>query len=169
MLSKHNRVLSVMGAAVLLLGVTTSFAWADDDGDDDEGRYERAAMVSNSSWQEECGSCHIAFPPRMLPAQSWRELMAGLDDHFGSDASLDQAVSDEITTFLENNASSKKVRFSGKSTLRITDTREFRSEHDEISARTWNNPKVKTASNCSACHSGAERGDFSERNVKVPR
>ena len=37
----------------------------------------------------ECASCHTAYPPGMLPARSWERLMAGLDRHYGSDASLD--------------------------------------------------------------------------------
>ena len=28
---------------------------------------------------------------------------------------------------------------------------------------------VKTPANCGACHTTAERGDFSERGVRVPR
>ena len=37
----------------------------------------------------ECASCHIPYPPRFLPAASWRALMGNLGDHFGTDASLD--------------------------------------------------------------------------------
>ena len=132
---------------------------------DDDGRRYRA---TDPVWKEECGSCHIAYPPRLLPASNWKQIMSGLDKHFGSDASLDQKTADHIAAFLERNAGRERASRTS-STLRITDTRWFRHEHDEISARTWNNPKVKSASNCEACHTGAANGDFSEHRVRIPR
>jgi len=132
--------------------------------DDDNERFTATDPV----WKEECGSCHIAYPPRLLPASSWKQIMSGLDRHFGSDASLDRKTADRIAAFLERNAG--RERASRKSpTLRITDTRWFRHEHDEVSARTWQNPKVKSASNCEACHVGAANGDFNEHRVRIPR
>lgn len=152
-----------LSAVLLLAGLGVAAVQADDD----EGEHVRMT-ASDPAWKEECGSCHIAYPPRLLPASSWRELMSGLDKHFGSDASLDKKTADQITAFLERNAG--RERASRKSsTLRITDTRWFRHEHDEISQRTWNNPKVKGASNCEACHAGAANGDFSEHRVRIPR
>ena len=47
--------------------------------------------AANEKWKTECGSCHLAYPPELLPASSWRRIMAGLDRHFGADASLDAA------------------------------------------------------------------------------
>ena len=44
------------------------------------------------AYVQECGSCHVAFAPGLLPAASWQRLMADLGRHFGSDASLDAAV-----------------------------------------------------------------------------
>ena len=41
------------------------------------------------AYQQECESCHLAYPTRMLPASSWHRIMGGLDQHYGSDASLD--------------------------------------------------------------------------------
>ena len=53
---------------------------------------------------KECGACHWAYHPSLLPTSSWRTLMQGLGDHFGEDASLDEAVTAEITAFLLANA-----------------------------------------------------------------
>ena len=127
----------------------------------------RGMAPANAKWQAECGSCHIAYPPQLLPAASWRQLMAGLPRHFGTDASLDAASTAEIGAFLERNAGSG--RRGGEAAPRITATRWFLHKHDEVSAAAWKNPRVKTASNCSACHSGAERGDFDEHAVRMPR
>ena len=62
------------------------------------------AATNNEKWKTECGACHVAYPPQLLPPSSWKAVMAGLDRHFGTDASLDAATATEITAFLEKNA-----------------------------------------------------------------
>ncbi len=123
----------------------------------------------NTKWKAECGACHVAYPPRLLPAKSWKSLMGGLDKHFGTDASLDAATSKEILAFLETNASRRKPDPAAKPQLRITETRWFKSEHDEVPARLWKSPQVKSASNCMACHTRADSGDFNEHNIRLPK
>ena len=154
----------ILGLAVLLSSAIISVAHAEDDDDD-----ERVTPVRNAQWQTECSACHLAFPPRLLPAESWRAVMSGLDKHFGSDASLDPAAAREIGAFLEKNAGRGKHEAAGKPLLRITETRWFKREHDEVPARTWNNPKVKSAANCAACHTQAESGNYSEHNIRIPK
>jgi len=147
---------------VLLSGATFSMAHAS------EGKSK--TPPANAKWQTECGSCHVAFPPRLLSAESWRATMSGLNKHFGTDASLDAQSEAEIATFLEKNAGSKKTESaSGTPLLRITETRWFVREHDEVKASVWKNPKVKNAANCAACHTQAESGNYSERNIKIPQ
>jgi cytochrome c553 len=132
----------------------------------DEHSYTSSA--TDPAWKAECASCHLAYPPQLLPASSWRELMSGLDKHFGTDASLDSQTAVRIATFLEKNAG--RDRGSSRTpVLRITETRWFLHEHDEISDRAWKNPKVKSVSNCAACHAGAEQGDFNEHRIRIPK
>ena len=159
-----NNSIRLKLAAVAMTAVIAGAGIAVVRADDDNERF----TASDPVWKEECGSCHIAYPPRLLPASNWKQIMSSLDKHFGSDASLDQKTADHIAAFLERNAGRERASRTS-STLRITDTRWFRHEHDEISARTWNNPKVKSASNCEACHTGAANGDFSEHRVRIPR
>jgi len=128
-----------------------------------------AFTASNKKWAAECGSCHLAYPPQLLPAASWRKIMTGLDKHFGSDASLDAASAAEIGAFLERNAGRGKKRGTDGGTLRITETRWFVRKHDEVRASGWKNPQVRSAANCGACHLGAARGDFDEDPVRIPR
>lgn len=161
MLFENRNSLWKFAAVVLLLGGTMSVARADDGG--------HRPVVSNAKWQAECGSCHVAFPPRMLPAESWREMMSGLSKHFGSDASLEAPVALEIGAFLEKHASTRKQEPTAKPLLRITETRWFIREHDEVSGSVWKNPKVKSPANCSACHIQAESGNYSERNIRIPK
>lgn len=150
-------------AVAMLLGTMMPFAHAEEE--DDE---ERLPAASNALWQAECGACHVAYPPRLLPAESWRALMSGLDRHFGSDASLTPAAGREIGAFLEKNAGGNR-HVAGKPILRITETRWFQREHDEVPDRTWKNLRVKSPANCAACHPQAESGNYSEHGIRIPR
>lgn len=62
------------------------------------------APVTDPVVKEECGSCHLAFAPSMLPARSWQRMMGKLDNHFGDNASLDPATAEKITSYLVANA-----------------------------------------------------------------
>ena len=124
---------------------------------------------ANPVWQEECGSCHIAYPPRFLPAESWQQLMGSLDDHFGTDASIDAGAAATIEAFLTQNAKRSKTGTAATDApLRITETRWFRREHDEIAAAKWKSAAIGSAANCGACHREADKGSFRERDIKVP-
>lgn len=125
--------------------------------------------ATNPAWKAECCSCHVAYPPALLPAASWRALMMQLDQHFGTDASIDAKTAREITAFLEANAGRARKETGATPVLRITETRWFQKEHDEIPARTRRSPAVKSAADCEACHTQAAQGNFSERTLRAPR
>jgi len=127
------------------------------------------ATPPNDRWKAECASCHIAYPPPLLPAQSWKRLMSQLDKHFGADASLDPAAAADIGAYLERYSGSARRTPPASGSLRITETAWFIREHDEVPAGAWKRPAVKSAANCAACHATAEQGDFRERNIHVPR
>lgn len=128
-----------------------------------------AADLDEQAWREECSACHVAYPARFLPADSWKEIMSTLDNHFGADASIDVATAEKISRYLIAAARSPSRTQSGPSILRITQTRWFVHEHDEISTRQWRNPKVQSAANCGACHQDAEAGRFSEKSLHIPQ
>jgi hypothetical protein len=131
---------------------------------------ESRFTVDHPLYQQECGSCHVAYPPQLLSAASWRAVMGGLDKHFGSDASLDSASQSTIQRFLESRAGRRDTSQNGKPQLRISDTRWFVHEHsEELPRSVWKSPAVETAANCAACHTAAEKGDYSERTLRVPK
>lgn len=129
----------------------------------------RLPQADDPKWREECGSCHLAYAPGLLPSGSWRRLMAGLDRHFGADASLEPAASAAIASFLERNAATGKRAATAGDGLRISEAPWFLRKHRKVDAGTWRSPAVKSPANCAACHAGAARGDFSERGVRIPR
>jgi hypothetical protein len=147
--------------ASLALGAITS-AVAEDD---DEGHLYTAI---HPAWKTECGGCHVAYPPQMLPARSWRALMSGLNDHFGTDASLDPQTAADIGAFLERNAGRERTP-AMQPMLRITETSWFVREHDEVPARVWKSATVGSPSNCGACHVNADRSIYGEGSLRLPK
>lgn len=131
----------------------------------DESRRQPLPAV----YKDECGSCHVAYPPRLLAAADWRTIVAGLGRHFGSDASLEPARAKEIAAVLAANAGGSAQ---GGSEPRITTSEWFRREHrdghDGLNAAHWKSPAVKTPANCGACHRQAADGDFGERSLRLP-
>lgn len=128
-----------------------------------------AASPAETAWKTDCGRCHVAYPPRFLPARSWRAIMQGLDRHFGSSAALDSRTAASIAAWLEANAGREPEGASAPPELRITETRWFLQEHQRVPAAAWRKPAVRSASNCAACHRNADEGDFSGRAARIPR
>lgn len=119
-------------------------------------------------YKQECAACHVAYPPQLLPAESWQRLMRGLPNHFGTDASLDAASVKQISMWLEQHAGAGQRAQTAPPEDRITRSAWFQREHHEVSPRTWQLPKVKNASNCMACHARANQGVFNEHEVRIP-
>ncbi|WP_211242710.1 diheme cytochrome c [Sinimarinibacterium sp. CAU 1509] len=126
---------------------------------------EQKQFPVDPTWQAECGSCHVAYPPQLLPAASWDRIFATLGDHFGSDATLDPAVAADLLRYAQTHAG----RAANPAPLRITETRWFRHEHDEVPMATWQRKAIGSPANCAACHRQADTGDFSERGIRIPR
>lgn len=124
--------------------------------------------IDDPAYLAECGACHVAYPPQLLDAAGWRMLMKGLDRHFGTDASLDEKATAQIGAWLERNAGRGSKRAAADEP-RISTTPWFRKEHDEVPSRLWKSAEVKTAAHCGACHRAAERGDYSERSLALPK
>lgn len=136
-------------------------------------------VAANAEYQSECGACHLAYPPGLLPARSWTVLMEGLDDHFGENAELDAATRSRMTAYLTEHAAdhgtgwlSKRILRSvgeARTPLRISEVPAIAREHDEIPRRLYrDNPEVGSLSNCTACHRRAEAGFYDEHRVAIP-
>ena len=131
------------------------------------------SLPKNAAFEEECASCHMAYPPQMLDANSWRAVMNGLSKHFGSDASIDEKRRIAITDFLVAHSGGRKTGDTrdaqGKPLLRITETARFDKKHREIAAATWQRASIKSPANCTACHVQAAAGDYNERSIRIPK
>jgi cytochrome c551/c552 len=121
---------------------------------------------------KECGACHMAFPPQLLPARSWKKIMSGLSDHFGENADLAEPTRAEITAYLVAHAADAPGTANGylflrgvdagAVPLRITQLPFWKAVHSEIPAREFKSAQVKSAANCLACHRSGGRGESGE-------
>ena len=120
------------------------------------------------AFSAECASCHVAYPPGLLPAASWQRMMGSLDKHYGSDASLDAATTRQISEWLQANAGTYRRVSESPPQDRITRSAWFERKHRQIEPATWKLASVKSAANCGACHTGADRGLYDDDNIKLP-
>ena len=116
----------------------------------------------------ECAACHTAYSPGLLPARSWQRIMSGLDKHYGTDASLDEATVRQLSTWLVANAGTYKRVNEEPPQDRLTRSAWFERKHDDIPPSVWKHAAIKSAANCGACHTGADRGDFDDDNIRLP-
>lgn len=178
----QNKFKAVLLAAALLTSSSAAFAedsfwsWLID-----FSRQKEVQPVTNKAYQEECGSCHFAYPAGLLPGKSWAKLLdeKALEDHFGENASLDKDTLKEIRDYAMANAAeksyfkrSRKIALAtaeGEAPLRITEVRYIKRKHHDIPEKMIKgNKDVKSQSYCNACHTKADEGIFDNDTVSIP-
>jgi mono/diheme cytochrome c family protein len=124
-----------------------------------------------SAYTQECTACHMAFPPAFLPAASWQRMMGNLGKHYGTDASLDASTSRAIATWLKDNAGTYKRVKEEPPQDRITQSAWFLRKHrdGEVPPNVWKRASVGSPANCAACHTGADKGNFDENQIRIPK
>jgi hypothetical protein len=168
------------------------FAFADHDGHKKARRWQKRErrhcehnsgernlpIVNNPTYKDNCGACHFAYQPQLLPLGSWSKILTECSDHFGEAIDLDPESEKTIAEYLKKNAaecSSSKLstRFlrslRGQTPKRITDIPCIQKYHHEISRDIINREAIGSLSNCVACHKTAEKGVYDDDNVKIPR
>ncbi len=143
------------------------------------------AAVTHPTYAEECGACHMAYQPGLLPALAWARIMdpAALADHYGDEASLPADTVITIATYLTAHAAEQSdgqrarafavgipgVEGPGGALPRITQSAYFLRKHDEIPARmVTGNLEVGSFSQCNRCHQGAADGVYNEDQIRIP-
>ena len=156
----------------------------EDDDDDDEYDNRRSSYtryqlkpVDNRIYKKECGVCHLAYQPGLLPQKSWLMMFENMEDHYGKDVAPDEVDMEPILTYLVSNSAenssarhSQKILSSlrGAAPVRISDVPYIKHEHDEIPGSVFNRKSVKSISYCKTCHTTADRGIFNERYIHIP-
>ena len=139
---------------------------------------DNLTIVNSTAYSESCGACHFAYQPQLLPSGSWSKILADLADHFGEAIELDPESKKIIAEYLKANAadysstklSTKIMKSIGNQTpQRITEVPYIQKKHHEISQDVIKRESIGSLSNCSACHTTAERGIYDDDNVKTPK
>jgi hypothetical protein len=118
---------------------------------------ERLSPVAHAETAKECGECHMAFQPALLPAASWTLVMDGLKEHFGENAEFPRDTSASIREYLATHAG----RNGDPRLMRITKQRWFVREH-RYPQSVWQRPDIRSKANCPACHPRAEVGMYGD-------
>ena len=126
---------------------------------------------------EECGACHMAFHPSLLPAPSWEALMAGLDNHFGENAWIADADAAEIEAWLTAHAAETVdtaparifARTDPGAPATLTETPAWRRLHGDLPDALFARAPVFSRANCAACHADAGTGRFSPFAISIPK
>ncbi len=163
---------------IFILLILANYAVLADD-DSSSSKELGVVPVNNKLYAEECGACHFAYQPGLLPASSWRKIMGNLEDHFDENAELEAEEQKELIGYMVKNAaeSSKYKRsvkimrtlIGTKIPLRITEVPYMVKKHDELTPEmVAKNPNVKSLSYCDKCHTKAVTGSYAEDDIFVP-
>ncbi|WP_206732078.1 diheme cytochrome c [Halarcobacter ebronensis] len=137
------------------------------------------APINNSLYINECAACHFAYQPGLLPSNSWKKLMSNLQNHFGTDATLADEDFIAISKYLEQNSAEKSYNYKRSykiansmrddgTIIAISKTPYFVKEHRGIPKKFIEQEEVKGLFNCKACHTTAQKGIYSERDILIP-
>ncbi|MCH8173802.1 MAG: hypothetical protein IIC59_01325 [Proteobacteria bacterium] len=161
-LNKTQRVIgSGLLGTVLLFGVGGIVVY---------GLEAEQAYQPDALYVEECGACHYAYPPGLLPAASWAGIMRGLEDHFEDNAETDDETAAYVSKYLAENAlqmgrpskwSMLLRNMPTEPPLRITDLPGFIQAHEsELELLEGVDLSVGFFSPCEDCHRQADQGLF---------
>jgi hypothetical protein len=192
-MKQTNRMIVIIIRFILVILIPVTFAFADHDDHkgrkdshekhydhDDDKRDERNYLspVNNETFKLECGACHSPYQPGLLPAGSWEKILTNLPSHFGEEVSLSRESRTVIGAYLRDNAAEKSYAkrarkilksLNGQTPLRITKTPYIQEKHHELSSKIISRPSIGSLSNCSACHSTAEQGNYDDDFVEIPK
>jgi len=171
--SRHARPLAA-SATVLGLAVATVAGWLALDARPGLGV---PTAPLDPLYAEECGACHQAYHPNLLPRASWSAMMADLSDHFGEDAWLPPATVADIGAYLDANAAEafdtkaahRLRRVDPDAPLAITATPFWRRTHRDIPDDVFARAPIASAGNCAACHGDARQGTFRPFAIDIPQ
>ena len=133
----------------------------------------------HKDFANECGSCHITYPPFLLPKKSWTLMMSGLENHFGDDASIDKATNHSILAFLKQNSAENSTHQAAlgilkslkddNGTIAITKTPFWKKRHKKVSKDLFASKEVKSRANCKACHTDIQNGLIENDLINLPK
>jgi hypothetical protein len=145
-------------------------------GDHKEGK--ELQKVVNEAYKKNCGTCHFAYQPGLLPARSWGKILDEPGGHPGGMLTIEKNAKREIKNYLVDNSAekssgkrSRKILASiGNSTpTKISETPYIKEKHRKIKQEIFMQKSIGSRGNCSACHKSAEKGIYDDDDVVIPK
>ncbi len=163
---------------LLVIGLVAAlWSYADSD-DHKEKKRKHINPVTNELYQKNCGTCHFAYQPGLLPKRSWTNIIDIKGGHIGGELSIDKTTKDKIRAYLVQESAdfssserSRKIIASipGSSTpIRITDVPYIQKKHRELGKDIFKRTSIGSFANCMACHQKADKGIYEDDDVVIP-
>ena len=157
-----------MKKLILTLSAFSSLVFAQD-----------VAPVNNQLYIKECGSCHFPYQAGLLPANAWNKMMVNLENHFDSDASLNETDFQTLVKYLNDNSAEKNMQYKRSNRIvssikkdqipdSISTTLYMIKKHKDIRKDLITQNEVKGLFNCMACHTTANKGIYGEKDINIP-
>ncbi len=148
-----NRRVAKYWILLFCLGLSVSLAMAIAPQTVAVDRVPERYQLGRELYQENCGTCHLALPPAVMPRETWQQLLQD-DQHYGVQVQLPiDPPRRLIWQYLQ--FASRPLVSSEETPYRMRNSRYFQALH----------PRVKftspiTISSCLQCHPGAMKYDF---------
>jgi cytochrome b len=159
--------LGTAGAYLWTSGWTSSYAAA--------RAQQKGTKPAASRWTKECGGCHLAYPPALLPMRSWERMMKEQSEHFGEDLSLSpnvaRALLDEARADRTSTWAAWKLAHSAAATespQRVSELGFWRRAHEALPPAAFKPPVSQGRHDCESCHLDAGSGIFQPRMIQRP-
>lgn len=111
-------------------------------------------QLGQELYLKNCGSCHIALPPQVMPSETWRRLLLDLDQHYGK--KLDSIFSPSLLmmwNYLRD--FSRPLKEEEATPYRVRESRYFQALHPQVDF-----PEPARLNTCVTCHLGASKYDY---------
>jgi len=175
---RHGWVALVLATATVAYGLWHFAGYAWQTPEHPYLPFQGPELADNATWRAECGSCHLAYHPSLLPARAWTKMLDHQDRHFGDDLVLDAETVQALRLFAIANAAetaSTEAAWKINASLsqaatpqRISTTPHWKQKHADIADAVWRRNSVQSKANCEACHLDASRGTFEDSAMRIP-
>ncbi len=123
-------------------------------------------------YTQQCNVCHLAYPPGMLPAASWKKMLDDMPQHFTAQVMVNIDTQNQISEWLQAHAGTFALVAEEPPQHRITQSAWWQKIHignSKLPAAVWKKPPVAKGSACVSCHHNAAQSEFNAKAVRVPK
>jgi cytochrome b len=168
--------LAVLAAAAASGGAYVAF-WSPGDvarrqADDEATR----TTLTQLPWTRECGSCHLAYSPALLPFASWRRTLEEQEKHFGEDLGISEEKAGQLLDYARAAPTPSWAAWklassvpAGEAPLEVSATAFWRDAHSGLAESDFKPPRSAGRHDCEACHRDAASGIFHPRMIQMAK